>query len=109
MTSCRARGRRASAARKTRRASSACTSPSCQWIRRDLDSVLLPTRGNTLSLQGAVGYGRGTQTVLDVTEEGRGPFVRAYGRYTWYRPFGKDWYATLRAEAGEVFAKQVLG
>jgi len=79
------------------------------WIRRDLDSVLLPTRGNSLSLQGAVGYGRGTQTVLDATESGRGPFVRAYARYTWYRPFGKDWYATVRVEAGEVFAKQVLG
>ncbi|HKX40289.1 MAG TPA: BamA/TamA family outer membrane protein, partial [Burkholderiaceae bacterium] len=80
-----------------------------QWIRRDLDSVLLPTRGNTLSLQGAIGYGRGTQTTQGVTEEGRGPFTRVYGRYTWYRPFGQDWYATLRAEAGEVFAKQVLG
>jgi translocation and assembly module TamA len=80
-----------------------------QWIRRDLDSVLLPTRGNTLSLQGAVGYGRGTQTVLGVTDDGRGPFVRAYARYTWYRPFGKDWYATLRVEGGEVFTKQVLG
>ncbi|HEY9063760.1 MAG TPA: BamA/TamA family outer membrane protein [Burkholderiaceae bacterium] len=80
-----------------------------QWIRRDLDNVLLPTRGNSLSLQGAVGYGRGTQTTGGVTEEGRGPFTRVYARYTWYRPFGKDWYATLRAEAGEVFAKQVLG
>ena len=79
------------------------------WIRRDLDSVLLPTRGNSLSLQTALGYGRGTQSVLGVTIEERGPFARLYGRYTWYRPIGKDWYATTRVEAGQVFTKQVIG
>ena len=79
------------------------------WVRRDLDNVLLPTRGSTLSLQTALGYGRGTLSVLGDTTEGRGPFARLYGRYTWYRPFGKDWYGTVRVEGGEVFAKQVIG
>jgi translocation and assembly module TamA len=79
------------------------------WVRRDLDNVLLPTRGNTLSIQTALGYGRGTQTVLGDTTAERGPFTRLYGRYTWYRPFGRDWYATVRVEGGEVFTKQVIG
>jgi translocation and assembly module TamA len=89
-------------------ASADAVSANYQWIRRDLDSVLLPTRGNTLSLQGAVGYGRGKLTVFDETAEERGPFVRAYARYTWYRPFAKDWYATVRAEAGQVFTHNVI-
>ena len=79
------------------------------WVRRDLDNVLLPTRGSTLSLQTALGYGRGTQSTLGDTIEERGPFVRLYGRYTWYRPIGKDWYATTRVEAGQVFTKAVIG
>lgn len=79
------------------------------WVRRDLDSVLLPTRGNTLSVQTALGYGRGTQSVLGDTTEERGPFARLYSRVTWYRPFGKDWYATVRVEAGQVFTKEVIG
>jgi len=79
------------------------------WVRRDLDNVLLPTRGNTLSIQTALGYGRGTQTVLGDTTAERGPFTRLYGRYTWYRPLGRDWYATVRVEGGEVFTKQVIG
>jgi translocation and assembly module TamA len=80
------------------------------WVRRDLDNVLLPTRGNTLALQSALGYGRGTQSTLgEPTIEERGPFVRLYGRFTWYRPLGKDWYATTRVEAGQVFTKAVIG
>jgi translocation and assembly module TamA len=79
------------------------------WVRRDLDNVLLPTRGDTLSVQTALGYGRGIQTVLGVITEERGPFARLYGRYTWYRPIGRDWYLTTRVEAGEVFTKAVIG
>jgi translocation and assembly module TamA len=30
------------------------------WLRRDLDNILSPTEGTALSLQGGVGYGRGT-------------------------------------------------
>jgi len=70
----------------------------------------LPRVGSsTLSLQTALGYGRGTQSTLGDTIEERGPFVRLYGRYTWYRPIGKDWYATTRVEAGQVFTKAVIG
>ena len=38
------------------------------------------------------------------TEHASGPFVRAYSRYTWFRPFGR-WFANARVEAGEVFVK----
>ncbi len=37
-------------------------------------------------------------------EHSRDPFVRAYTRYTWFRPFGR-WFANARVEAGEVFVK----
>ena len=71
------------------------------WVYRDVDSVLLPTRGATYSAQGAVGYARST------TQE-NGPFTRAYGRVTWYRPLGA-WFATVRAEAGQVFVADNIG
>jgi translocation and assembly module TamA len=71
------------------------------WVYRDVDSVLLPTRGATYSAQGAVGYARST------TQE-NGPFTRAYGRVTWYRPLGAR-LATVRAEAGQVFVADNIG
>jgi translocation and assembly module TamA len=80
------------------------------WILRDVDNVLLPTRGITLSAQGALGWSRGTQTLLDtgnVTND-RGPFARVYGRLTWYKPIG-SWFSTLRVEAGQVFTQAVIG
>jgi translocation and assembly module TamA len=74
------------------------------WLRRDLDSVLVPTEGTSLSAQAGLGYGKGTETRPDVAGEARqgGPFVRVYSRLTAYRPFG-GWYANARLEAGEVF------
>ncbi len=53
------------------------------WLRRDVDNVLLPTRGAVLALQGAVGYGTGNETRSDlpgVEETARGPFVRPTAR-----------------------------
>jgi translocation and assembly module TamA len=72
------------------------------WILRDLDSVLLPTDGYTLSLQGAAGYALSSP-------QANGPFTRAYGRFTWYRPLGASWYATTRLEAAQVFARDDVG
>ena len=82
-----------------------------QWVRRDIDSVLLPTRGNTLSAQGALGYSRGTQTTFAslADERARGPFVRAYARWTGYRPLGDAWYTTTRIEAGQVLTHDAIG
>ncbi len=79
------------------------------WVYRDIDSVLLPTRGLTTSAQAAAGYAQGSQTLLGATESARGPFARLYVRMAWYRPLGNSWYATLRGEAGQVFSNSVIG
>ena len=80
------------------------------WLLRDVDNVLLPTTGITLNAQGALGYGKGSQFQPgpNLETDSRGPFVRSYGRLTWYRPVG-SWYSFVRVEAGEVFAKSRIG
>ena len=72
------------------------------WVFRNVDSVLLPTQGYTLSAQAAGGYA--TSTTAD-----SGPFGRAYGRLTGYWPLGKSWYGSARLEAGQVFARDSVG
>ncbi len=80
------------------------------WVFRDLDNVLLPTKGLTTSAQAALGYARGSRSVLgDPLETAKGPFARAYARLTWYEPFGNGWFATARAEAGQVFTHSAVG
>ncbi len=71
-----------------------------QVVWRDLDSVLLPTRGFTLSLQGGVGQAR--------SGSGTGPFTRLYGRLTGYLPLGDTWYGQARVEAGQVIKREGL-
>jgi translocation and assembly module TamA len=87
--------------------SSDAVSGNYNWVLRDVDSVLLPTAGLTLNVQSALGYGIGRQFEIGpaLETERRGPFVRAYGRLTWYRPLGGSWYSSLRVEAGQVFAQ----
>ncbi len=80
------------------------------WIYRDLDNVLLPTKGVTLSAQAALGYSRGSRSVLgDPLNNDQGPFSRLYARLTWYEPFGANWYGTARLEAGQVLTRSVAG
>ena len=76
---------------------SSAVSVNYHWVRRDVDSVLLPTQGLTASLQ--AGLGRSLSSLAPA-----GPFGRAYGRVTWYQPLGASWYATVRGEAGHIFA-----
>ena len=72
------------------------------WVYRDLDSVLLPTRGFSMSAQTALGRARSS-----AADDGN--FARAYGRLTGYWPLGKSWYGTARIEAGQVFARDSVG
>ena len=72
------------------------------WVYRDVDSVLLPTQGATYSAQGAVGFARSTT-------QDDGVFTRTFGRATWYKPLGASWYATVRAEAGQLFVGDNVG
>jgi translocation and assembly module TamA len=80
-----------------------------QWLRRDVDNVLMPTSGTALGLQGGVGYGDGTRERSDVpgTESSRAPFLRAYARLNAYRPVG-TWFANARVEAGHVFVSNPI-
>jgi translocation and assembly module TamA len=72
------------------------------WTWRRVDSLLAPTDGETLALQGGLGYSRSS------TAES-GPFARAYGRLFVYRPLPGDWNARFRVEAGQVFARGGVG
>ncbi len=68
------------------------------WVRRDIDSIALPTRGLIFSAETAAGYS------FDATQSD-GVFARGLGRVTGYRPLGGLWNLQWRLEAGEVFAK----
>lgn len=74
------------------------------WVYRDVDSVLLPTEGYTMSAEVAGGY-----AVSGTGAESSGPFGRVHGRYTLYRPLGGAWFATARIEGGEVLASDRVG
>lgn len=65
------------------------------WVWRDLDNVLLPTRGLAVTLQ--LGAGQATQRGGP-----NGPFGRVYGRVTGYLPLGSRWYGSARLEAGQL-------
>jgi translocation and assembly module TamA len=64
-------------------------------VWRQLDSVLLPTRGITLALQGGAGH-------AGSPDAPSGPFARLYGRLTGYLPLGRQWYGQARLEAGQI-------
>jgi translocation and assembly module TamA len=64
-------------------------------VWRQLDNVLLPTEGFSVSLQGGVGEARGTDALT-------GPFTRLYARLTGYLPVGHAWYGQARIELGQV-------
>jgi translocation and assembly module TamA len=70
--------------------------------KRDVDSLLLPTKGTALLLQNAVGYARSSTA-------DSGPLARSYARVLYFRPLPKQWNATLRVEAGQVFARDAVG
>jgi translocation and assembly module TamA len=68
---------------------------------RDLDSVVLPTRGTSLAVQLGLGHSNGSASASGV-------FSRAYGRLTGYLPLGRSFYGQARVEAGQVFLRSGL-
>ncbi|MCW5658242.1 MAG: BamA/TamA family outer membrane protein [Burkholderiaceae bacterium] len=67
-------------------------------VWRELDSILLPTRGVSISGQGGVGWA--FSNVGDA-----GAFTLAYARFTGYLPLGQSWYTTGRLEVGQIFKR----
>ena len=72
------------------------------WVWRRLDSVILPTKGLSSSLQVGVGYARSNYA-------SQGMFTRLYSRNTLYWPLGGSWFTQLRVELGQVFAADRVG
>lgn len=70
-------------------------------VWRELDSVLLPTRGWSLSLQGGAGQARSP-------EAPSGPFARLYARATGYWPLGQSWYGQARVEVGQILKRDAV-
>lgn len=70
-------------------------------VLRRLDSVLLPTRGFSLSLE--LGSGQARSTTGD-----SGPFGRLLGRLTAYLPLGDQWYGKARVEAGQIVKREAV-
>jgi translocation and assembly module TamA len=71
------------------------------WVWRDLDSVLLPTRGITWAVQLAAGQATSLGGVS-------GPFSRLYSRVTGYLPIGENWYGQARLEAGQIIKNDAV-
>jgi translocation and assembly module TamA len=69
-----------------------------QWVWRDLDNPVLPTRGYALSTDASVGHTFHTQADSDW-------FSRATGRLTGYWQLGDAWYGQGRVQLGQVFAR----
>ncbi|MEX8494511.1 autotransporter assembly complex family protein [Sphaerotilus sp.] len=69
-----------------------------QWIWRQLDHPLLPTKGLSLSLDTALGRSYAT------TAQRSGVFGRINGRLTHYATLGQNWYTTSRLQVGQVLS-----
>ena len=76
-------------------ATATALSVNAHQVWRSLDSVLLPTRGWVLSVQGGVGQSTSHSGAS-------GPFTRLYTRMTGYLPLGSSWYSQARLEVGSV-------
>ncbi len=64
-------------------------------VWRNVDSVVLPTKGYTLSAQVGVGYAGGPDSSY-------GPYTRLYGRITEYWPLADSFYLQGRLELGQI-------
>lgn len=73
-----------------------------QWIRRRLDSTLLPTEGHQGLLLVGVGQVRGGGS------DDSGAFGRMQVKLGVYKPFG-GWFGSARAEVAQVIAKEQVG
>lgn len=73
-----------------------------QWIRRRLDSSLLPTDGHQALALVGLGHARGSG------QDDSGAFGRVQFKLGAYRPLG-GWYTSARAELAQVVARERVG
>jgi translocation and assembly module TamA len=73
-----------------------------QWIRRRLDSTLLPTDGHQALALVGLGYARGGGS------EDSGPFGRMQFKLGIYKPLG-GWFGSARVELAQVLAREQVG
>jgi len=73
-------------------------------VWRNVDSVILPTKGYSLSGQVGMGYAGGPVSVDD-PEATYGPYTRLYGRITQYWPLPDSFYLQGRFEMGQIIVK----
>lgn len=73
-----------------------------EWVRREVNNLVFPTRGLILSAQGGAGIAQ------DADRE-RGPFARLYLAGVWYQPLFAGWLGQVRAEVAQVIRKDTLG
>jgi translocation and assembly module TamA len=69
-------------------------------IWRDVDSVVLPTKGQVFALESALGQ------VTSARVGGSGGFGRLHLRTQFWRPLGLQWYGQARADVGVVLGKR---
>ena len=73
-------------------------------VWRNVDSVVLPTDGWTLSGQVGLGYAGGPPSVVD-QDSHYGPYSRLYGRLTRYWSLPSSFYLQGRLELGQVIVR----
>ncbi|WP_082536256.1 MULTISPECIES: autotransporter assembly complex family protein [unclassified Roseateles] len=73
-----------------------------QWIRRRLDSNLLPTDGHQALALIGLGHVRGGGT------DDSGPFGRMQFKLGYYKPIG-GWFGSARAELAQVVTREQVG
>lgn len=73
-----------------------------QWVRRRLDSNLLPTDGHQALLLLGAGHVRGGGS------DDSGPFGRMQLKLGYYKPLG-GWFGSARAELAQVVAREQVG
>lgn len=73
-------------------------------IWRNVDSVVLPTKGWTFSGQVGVGWAGGPPSAY-TPDATYGPYTRLYGRLTEYWPLPDSFYARGRIEMGQIVVK----
>ena len=73
-------------------------------VWRNVDSVVLPTKGYSLSGQVGTGYAGGP-TSVDDPDATYGPYARLFGRITEYWPLPDSFYLQGRFEMGQIVVK----